>query len=84
MRSSRDSDWSARRQCPAAGRGKNDRPDSAASLIFEDHQRNAERRRAALANDLDAQRGAFKQRLEERKSKGKRSKSKDPGAKRRD
>lgn len=66
------------------GRGKNDRPDSAASLIFEDHQRNAERRRAALANDLDAQRGAFKQRLEERKSKGKRSKSKDPGAKRRD
>ena len=48
------------------GRGKNDRPDSAASLIFEDHQRNAERRRAALANDLDAQRGAFKQRLEER------------------
>lgn len=65
-------------------RSKNDRPDSAASLIFEDHQRNAERRRAALANDLDAQRGAFKQRLEERKSKGKRSKSKDPGAKRRD
>jgi uncharacterized protein (DUF2267 family) len=44
------------------------RPDSAAS-IYEEHERDYARRRAALADDIEAQRSAFHKRLADRKAR---------------